>query len=218
MTEGVFLELMTAAIAESDGSEAEALTMFGVLLLEKNDPRLVWDLFEPVRGVLLRKLYRQAQYQLQQASEVQPVPSVQSSVVSGTASEPNETADGPEAMHATQREGGHSAVSLDDRRKTIVKSKPRVRSQTSAQHVLMDVGGRKSHLDSIIDRHGNPVGNLNYYGLANMHDEQPIIQAFVNRLMEGGMPKSDRASDIARKFYTPDQADRWWLECLKAVA
>jgi hypothetical protein len=92
------------------------------------------------------------------------------------------------------------------------------RSMRSAQAVIMDIGGRKSQLDRITDHHGTPIGDLNYFALANAHDETPMFQQFAKLLMESGMPKSERQTDVARKFYSPEEADRMWLDLFKKVA
>ncbi len=222
MTDSVFIELMSAAISTTDGSEEDALAMFELQLLERNDPRLVWDLFEPVRVPLLRRLYGMARHQIEQDSEAQPTVSHASSTgTAGTASEPYETADSPDVAGSLRAGPRHSAVSDLGARRRLTPSHTRSRSPRStrsAQDVLISIGGKKSHLDWLTNHRGVPIGDLTYYGLANSHDEAPMFQRFASRLMDSGIPKSDRASDVVRKFITPDEADRIWLDLIKEVA
>lgn len=224
MSDSAFLELMSAAIAATDGTEDEALAMFEGQLLERNDPRLVWDLFEPVRGMLLRRLYGMARHQIEQVSEAQPNSPLHLSMLeTGAASESYEMADSPDIGQASQSAARHSTGSgLDDHRRRITPSHARrshsPRGARSAQDVIISIGGKKSHLDWLTNHRGIPIGDLTYYGLANSHDEAPLFQRFASRLMESGIPKSDRAADVVRKFITPDEADRIWLDLMKEVA
>lgn len=219
MNETVFLDLMSAAISGTDGTEAEALTMFELQLLERNDPRLVWELFEPVRTMLLRRLYRMAQYQIEQVSEAQPSHALSSIWAPGTASEPDATADSSELHRPTRAGGKHSAVAALTHRRVPTHARPRSpRGARSAQDVLISIGGKKSHLDWLTNHRGVPIGDLTYYGLENSHAEAPMFQRFAQRLMDSGIPKTDRSSDVVRKFITPDEADRIWLDILKEVA
>lgn len=220
MNDGAFLELMTAAIAETDGSEGEALVMFEIHLLTRNNPQLVWDLFAPVRAVVLHRLYGMAKYQAD--SDAQPKPTVNTKLPPGAASEPYETADSSTPILNPQSRTQHSTVSDFDHRRRITPSRARQsrspRGARSAQDVIISIGGKKSHLDWLTNHRGIPIGDLTYYGLANSHDEAPLFQRFAGRLMDSGIPKSDRGSDVVRKFITPDEADRIWLDLLKEVA
>jgi hypothetical protein len=220
MKQGACIELMIRAIAETDGSEAEALVMFEIHLLARNNPQLVWDLFAPVRAVVLRRLYDMAKYQAD--SDARPNLHLDTNVATGTASEPYETADSSTAPLNLHKNGQHSTVSDFDHRRRITPSRTRQsrspRGARSAQDVIISIGGKKSHLDWLTNHRGIPIGDLTYYGLANAHDEAPLFQRFAARLMDEGIPKSDRGSDVVRRFITPDQADRIWLELLKEVA
>jgi hypothetical protein len=106
-----FVDMMAAAIAESNGTEAEALVMFELHLLERDDPRLVWELFAPVRLTLLRRLYGMALHQLHQTSEAQPKLIAEPNFHSGTTSETFETADSPAELQSSQSKPRHSTVS-----------------------------------------------------------------------------------------------------------
>jgi hypothetical protein len=220
MSDTVFVDLMAAAITATNGTENEALTMFELQLLERRDPQLVWDLFEPVRVPLLRRLYGMAKHQIEQASEAQPDRVPQSFNAVGMASELDETADSPAGRLPTHQQPRHSVVStLPAHRRVSTPARSRSpRGARSAQDVLISIGGKKSHLDWLTNHRGVPIGDLTYYGLENSHDEAPMFQRFARRLMESGIPKTDRSSDVVRKFITPDEADRIWLDLMKEVA
>jgi hypothetical protein len=222
MNDNTYIDLMSAAITNTDGTETEALTMFELQLLERNDPRLVWELFEPVRLTLLRRLYGMARHQIEQdhISEAQPSVVIQSKASSsGTAPEPDDTADSSAIAMPTQKYSQRSAVSPFTTQRRVASARNRSpRSARSAQDVLMTIGGRKSHLDYLTNHRGMPIGDLTYMGLANSHDEAPMFQRFAQRLMDSGIPKTGRAGDVVRRFITPDEADRMWLDLMKETA
>ena len=237
MDEGFFVALMAEAITAT-GNKPDALAMFELQLLERQDPQLVWDLFRPVRGILLGRLYGMATYQLEQpvseaqpsdvaesptyyngtasgsSSEAQPTSSSSPTPDPGTASEPHETTDRPAQSHSTQHRQRHSVVSPLRRVAPTTSRNRSPRSAASAQGVLMSIGGRRSRLDSIHDRRGNPIGSLTRGGLEIWIEEEPIYQRYAQRLIEV-LPMSSRQSDIVRRFVTPDEADRWWLDLFK---
>ncbi len=221
MAESVFLDLMSAAITATDGTEGEALTMFELELLGRNDPELVWSLFEPVRAPLLRRLYGMAKHQLDQSvSEASPKglhPIARTAA--GMASESNETADSSATSHTSRIASQHSAVSPITGQRRITQPRAHSpRGARSAQDVLMSIGGKKSHLDWLTNHRGVPIGDLTYFGLENSHDEAPMFQRFARRLMDSGIPKTGRSSDTVRRFITPDEADRMWLDLMQEVA
>ena len=221
MDQEPFIELMCAAISCTDGVEVSAFAEFETRLLDKNDPQLVWDLFQPVREPLLRRLYGMAMHQLKQASEAQPTPTVISpSLHSRTASETQETVDSSVAGQPIHVDQMHSTVSTPRQRLApVAMARSRsARSARSAQDVIMAIGGRKSHLDWIHNHRGRPIGDLTYMGLANAHDEAPLFQRYAHRLMEFGIPRTGREGDVVRRFITPDEADRMWLDLMKEAA
>ena len=214
-----FVELMDAAIASTDGTEQEAFAMFELRLMEHRDPQLVWELFEPVRTTVLRRLYGMAKYQSERNSEAESRVG-QTSSAEHIGADSVETVDSPTRNTSTRSADRRSTVSDFDGRRTI---RPSVRSRSprgihSAQDVIMSIGGKKSHLDWITNHRGLPIGDLTYYGLANCSDESPIVARYARRLMESGIPKSGRQSDVVRRFITPEEADRIWLDLLKEVA
>lgn len=216
-----FLEMMAEAITDTDGTEGEALAMFELNLLAVGDPELVWQLFEPVRLVLLRRLYRMAQYRLDNPSEAEPdFPAVAPRGDTGTASETLETADSSPPNQQSAHRAQHSAVSPISimTRSPARRRTHSPRNQASVQEAIMNVGGRKSHLDWITNTRGLPIGDCTYIGLENFAEESPIVQRYARRLMETGIPKTGRSTDIVRRFITPDEADRIWSEMLRKVA
>jgi hypothetical protein len=221
MNDNTYIDLMSAAITNTDGTETEALTMFELQLLERNDPRLVWELFEPVRLTLLRRLYGMARHQIEQpVSEAQPsIEEQQPLKAFGTAPETNDTADSSGTGQSSHSRPQRSAVSPFTTQRRVASARNRSpRSARSAQDVLMTIGGRKSHLDYLTNHRGMPIGDLTYMGLANSHDEAPMFQRFAQRLMDSGIPKTGRAGDVVRRFITPDEADRMWLDLMKEAA
>lgn len=217
-----FLEMMAEAITGTDGTEGEALAMFELNVLAVGDPKLVWQLFEPVRLVLLRRLYRMAQYRIDNPSEAEPTVGTSSRGSQlGTASETLETADSSSGRQQEPRAATqHSAVSPIS---IMTKSPARrrthsPRNQASVQEAIMNVGGRKSHLDWITNTRGLPIGDCTYIGLENFEQESLIVQRYARRLMETGIPKTGRSTDIVRRFITPDEADRIWSDMLREVA
>jgi hypothetical protein len=215
-----FIDIMSEAITGTDGTEGEAFALFELNLLTRGDPELVWQLFEPVRLMVLRRLYRMAQYRLDNPSEAESIGEASSKLETGMASEPLETADSPHTAQQSRFTAEHSAVSPIS---ILTKSPARrrkhsPRNQTSVQEAIMNVGGRKSHLDWITNNRGLPIGDCTYIGLENFDQESPIVQRYARRLMETGLPKTGRSTDVVRRFITPDEADRIWSEMLREVA
>ncbi len=212
--------LMRSAITVTNGKPDEVFPMFEVELLEMRDARLVWDLFEQVRDMTLRRLYGMAKWQIE--NENSGVPSAQqhsdahADLQQQDAPEPeNEADDRSPGATFTQRPPQHSsASSIAKYPREVVFRHPGNHNRRSAQSaisVVQTVGGRKSYLDTITNNRGTPVGDMTYEGLQNANDESPIFREYASLLMGAGLPRTGKMDDTVRKYITPDEGDRMWL-------
>jgi hypothetical protein len=231
-TEDRFLRLMQSAIRETDGSEAEAYAAFKDIILNHHAPELVWDLFAPVRVLMLRKLFEMAKYRLEHDDTPPPErPSTAPLADIAPAPEPDEKAEPDDEADADEPVRGNLVdlkmpppgelppmPPIEPPPKTVSVA-GHMRSQrgtASAQAALMRLGRRNSPWRWMVNTDGVPVRHLTPVAFQKFCEQGPVFAKF-GRLVMQRCPPSDRPQDTVGLFVDEAEAAQLWEEALLRV-